>query len=425
MHFRDFHKNVKIRILVMFAFGMVQATTMPFMAIYFARNFGEIITGELLAIAVLASMISGAVGGYYADRIGRRKIMIWSELVFLIAYLCMAISNSPWFNAPFVTFLAFMVTNVCWGVYGPADEAMLLDVTTSEARPLMYSIFYWLHNLTMAVGASIGAVLFESYRFELFGSMAIVILGTLLTTMLFIEETYIPILHGGVKAVSFLKGFVHNYVAVLKDSTFVVYVLAGVATMSVEFQLQNFIGIHLAKTMKPQYYHVFGSLSLHIDGVKMLGLLQTENTVMVVLLAATALKLGRRLGDRWVLGIAILLNALGYSMMTFVHTPSILFGAMFVATVGEVLGVPVRQTYLGDIAPNHARSSYVALNGMTFSGAQMVASFCVILGAYMPAFGMGILSMSLGVLGMFLYQTIVAAVHHRRLAEESPLMLPV
>ncbi len=188
--------------------------------------------------------------------------------------------------------------------------------------------------------------------------------------------------------------------------------------MSVEFQLQNYIGIHLAKTVVPQQLHLIRHISIQIDGIKMLGILQTENTILVVLLAVAALKVGRLLGDRFVLGISIMLNVIGYSIMTFIHTPALLFIAMLIATIGEVFGVPVRQTYLGDIAPSHARSSYVAVNGMTFSGAQLVASFGVMVGAYVPSYGMGILSLLFGLVGLFLYQSIVAAVHERRLEAE-------
>lgn len=409
MRFRDFHKNVKVRIYVLFAFGTVQAMTFPFMAIYFAKAMGEVTTGVLLTLSVVASMFSGAVGGYYADRIGRKKLMVLSEAIFLLSYLVMAVANSPWFDSPVLTFIAFFVTNVCWGIYGPADEAMLLDVTTAENRQLMYAIFYWTTNLTMAVGASIGAFLFESYRFLLFGAMSVVILGTLLSTLFFIKETYVP-----PRGHQQNTNIIHNYLAVLRDWAFVRYTVAGMLVMAVEFQLSNYIGIRLSKTVGEQSLFHFHQFSLNIDGVKLLGFLQTENTVIVVLLAGLAASLAGRFPDKKVLASGILLNVAGYSVMTVTSQPIFLMIAMLFATVGEVTAVPVRQSYLGDLAPSTARSSYVAVNGMTFSASRVLASLGVMLGAIAPSWLMGVLSMSIGVAGLLLYQSVVKPALARR-----------
>ncbi|QQE80147.1 MFS transporter [Alicyclobacillus sp. SO9] len=429
MRFTDLHRNVKIRIYVLFAFGTVQATTMPFMAIYFAQNLGEALTGILLTMSIVASMFSGMLGGFYADRFGRKKLMVGSEAVFLLAYLVMAFANSPWLHSPSLTFAMFLFTNVCWGIYGPADEAMLIDVTTSESRPFVYSIFYWVWNLTMAVGASIGAVLFEHYRFFLFTAMSIVLLGTLLTTIFKIEETFHPnhVIHPGAQGdvetnarrrFSFKRllpnGILKNYASVMKDTTFVKYIFAGMLVMAVEFQLSNYIGIHFSKDIVHQSLIHIKNFHIWIDGVKMLGFLQTENTIIVVLLASIAVRIVNRYPDRRVLFFSILLNTVGYSFMIVVNAPWVLMGLMVIATIGEISSVPIRQTYLGDIAPSAARSSYVAANGLTFDGSQIMASLGVMLGAVVSPWMMAALSLASGIGGFLLFYSIVPAVHRRR-----------
>lgn len=420
MRFREFHKNVKTRIYVMFAFGTVQAMTFPFMAIYFAKSIGETTTGILLTLSVAASMVSGAIGGYYADKIGRKKLMVLSEAVFLLSYVLMAVANSPWFHSPWLTFIGFFVTNICWGVYGPADEAMLLDVTTANNRELMYAIFYWVNNLTIAVGSSIGAVFFESYRFELFGAMSLVVLASLLATVFLIEETYVPV-HGhghanehGHHPSATKNGIIHNYVKVLRDTVFVRYVLGGVFVMATEFQLSNYIGIHLAKVIPNQPLLALRNFVLHIDGVKLLGFLQTENTILVVLFAAFATTISRRFPDKRVLAVGLFLQVLGYSVMTVTGSVGLLLVAMLFATIGEVASVPARQAYLGDLAPHHARSSYVAVSGMAFGGSRILASLGVVVGVFTPNWMMGILSMGVGVLGIGLYLSVVNPALARR-----------
>lgn len=412
LRFRDFHRNVKIRIVVGFAFGIVQSTTMPFMAIYFAHNFGETITGLVFAAAVTVGIFSGAVGGYYADRIGRRKVMMAAELVFLASYVTMAVANLPEVNAPVLTLVGFVLTNVCWGVYGPAEEAMLLDVTTAENRQLMYSIMYWMINLTMAIGTTIGALLFESYRFELFAVMSVVVFGTWLSTVLLIRETYRPAARA--QAVHPIRGMFHNYRSVFADKMFVRYILAGLLTMYGEFQLQNYIGIHFAKTVPMQPLFTWHHWTLWVDGVKLLGWVQAENTVLVVLLATAAVRLVRGRSEHVVLWLGLGLQTAGYSVITYVSSPVVAMAAMLFATVGEVTNAPVRQAYLGDLAPENARSAYAAVNGMTFQGTQLLTSLGVAIGAIVPSWGMATICLVFGVSGLLLYQSIVSNVLSRR-----------
>lgn len=411
--FKDFHRNVKIRIYVFFAFGTVQSTTLPFMAVYFAEHFGSATTGILLAASIIGGIISGAFGGYYADRIGRRKLMILAEAVFLVSYVLMAIANSPWIDSPWLTFAAFFLTNACWGIYGPADEAMLLDVTETDSRPFMYSVFYWMHNLTMAIGASIGALMFRDYRFVLFLAMSVVVMISLAATVFLIEETYQP--GRDAKAQKHLqKGLLQNYADVLKDTTFLLYLLAGTLLMSLEFQLSNYIGIRLANDVAEQQINFFHNFVFSIDGIKLLGFLQTENTILVVLLAAVGARWAKKFHERSVLAVCIVLFSLGYSVMTFSSSITVLFISMLVATVGEVASVPIRQSYLGDIAPEHGRSSYIAVNGMTFSASRILASVGVIVGSYLSSVQMGILSFLIGMVALILYRAVVPAVHERR-----------
>jgi DHA1 family multidrug resistance protein B-like MFS transporter len=57
---------------------------------------------------------------------------------------------------------------------------------------------------------------------------------------------------------------------------------------------------------------------------------------------------------------------------------------MLIATLGEVMYVPVMQAFLGDIPPKHARSTYMALYGFTYRGAWILSSIAVVLGGVFP-----------------------------------------
>lgn len=423
MKFKDLHSNIKIRIYVLFAFGTVQAMTMPFMAVYFSRHFGVALTGVLLTIGVAASLFSGIIGGYYADRIGRKKIMVGGEAVFMISFLTMALANSPWWDSPIVTFIAFMVTNICWGIYGPADEAMLLDVTDSQSRPLMYSIFYWSHNLTMAVGASIGAFLFDTHRFGLFLTMSLVVMVSLGATIFLIQETLKEPQNRPANDYG-LGGIIRSYNTVFRDRTFILYVIGGMLVMALEQQLPNYIGIRLAQDIQNQPLFSWNGSDFAVNGLQILGLLQAENTILVVLLAGFAARWITKFPEKQTLALGVLLFTVGYSVITVSSSPFVLFIAMLFATVGEVIRVPVQQSFLGDIAPSDARSSYVAVNGMSFAGSRMLASLGVVLGGMIPVWGMGAISLVGGVMGLLLMFGILPTIQGRRQQSQSTVGMP-
>ncbi|WAH37250.1 MDR family MFS transporter [Alicyclobacillus dauci] len=414
MSFRSLHRNIKIRLFVGLLFGIAQSTTMPFMAIYFAKSVGEVLTGILLTVATLASLLSGALGGYYCDRYGRRRILIFGETVFLVSYAVMACANSPFWNSPWATFVTFLVGNMCFGAYAPADEAMLLDLTTPAERPAVYGMFYWLHNLTLAIGASLGAFLFEGHKLLLFSLTGAAVLVTLFTTVLFIQETLRPDKRKQHGVEPQHRSFVQVYGQVLKDRAFMMYLLGGILVATLEFQLNNYIGIHLAKAMVVNTVSFLHHAVVRVDGLKMIGILQTENTILVVLLATLAVRFVANRDKGRILLWGLIFNVSGFTLMTVLTTPVALVLAMFLATVGEVVNVPIRQAFLGDLAPDHMRSTYAAMNGMTFGAGRMLATMAVALGAVLPNWTMGAMSGIVGTVGILLVARVAARSHGRK-----------
>nr|WP_235918165.1 hypothetical protein [Paenibacillus lutrae] len=101
------------------------------------------------------------------------------------------------------------------------------------------------------------------------------------------------------------------------------------------------------------------------------------------------------------------LNIAGYSYLVVGSSPWALILLMLVATIGELIYVPIKQAFLVNIVPDHARSSYMAINGMLYSGAHFVCAINVIIGGFLPAWGMGILIFFTGCTGMMLLATIL------------------
>lgn len=68
---------------------------LPFMAIYFAKYFGETLAGILVAVITVVGLVSSLYGGQLADKLGRKKIMLLSEVLRFVALFFLIFCNSP------------------------------------------------------------------------------------------------------------------------------------------------------------------------------------------------------------------------------------------------------------------------------------------------------------------------------------------
>lgn len=410
MRFRDFHPNIKLRIIFGFFSEIIGSMIFPFMAIYFAVHFGAKLTGILLILNIIVGALVGFYGGYLSDLMGRKKLMVTAEVIRSASLIVMTIANSPWFESPVLTFLMFLVGSICWGIEGPATDAMLIDVSKPEQRKLMYSIMYWSGNLSIAIGGAVGAFLFKDYLFQLFIGMTIMSIIMAFVLIFFIEESYEPkqVAKKNSTKLQVFKDIYNSYKTVAQDKIFILFVIAGLFIISLEFQLTNYIAVRLNENMPEQ--NIF---SWSVDGLEMIGILRTENTILVVLFAAVVMKIIQKYKDKNVFLLSIVLFTIGYTGISYFNNIWILIFAMVIATIGELMRVPVQQSYLAAIPPDDKRSSYMAVNAFTFQGSMIFASLCVTLGAYLSEEMMSLIILSTGLIGYLMIHQIIPSLEKR------------
>ncbi|MRH41668.1 MFS transporter [Aquibacillus halophilus] len=412
MRFRDFHPNIKLRIIFGFFTEIIGSMIFPFMAIYFAVHFGAKLTGILLIINIIIGSLVGFYGGYLSDIMGRKKLMVIAEVLRVVSFIVMTLANSPWFESPILTFVMFVVGSICWGIEGPATDAMLIDVSKPAERKLMYSIMYWSANLSIAVGGAVGAFLFEDYLFELFIGMTIMSIIVTFVLIFFIQESFFPDQATKEKKrtgkFQVFTDVIQSYKTVAGDKVFILFVIAGLFIQSLEFQLTNYIAVRLHEQMPDQNLFQWS-----IDGLKMTGILRTENTILVVIFAALVMKLIQRYKDKHVFLTSIVLFAIGYTAISYFDNIWVLFIAMVIATIGELMRVPVQQSYMAAIPPDDKRSSYMAVGAFTYQGSMILASLSVTLGAYLSKETMSIFILCTGVIGFLIIQRIIPSLEQR------------
>lgn len=418
MRFTDFHPNVKLRIGMNFLTNLLGNMFMPFMAVYFAKTLGTTIAGVSTILSIVITLVFATLGGHYADRIGRKKVMLLSEAMCAGSYIMMAVFNSPWMHSAPVTLLMTLLVSAGSGLSRPASDAMLIDVTTPESRKAMYRITYWSNNLSISVASIIGAYLFSDYLFELFLAVAGISLLCLVVTKLYIKET-LPTeankSHGG-PLLQINTTIWSSYKQVLIDGKFLLYIIATLLTLSVERNFTNYIGIRLEDQMHGAQWLPW--IHANVSGLEMLGILRTENTLAVVVLP---LLLGKLLFSRsspQTMCIAMGMNIIGYSYLTFGNQPSLLILLMLLATIGELIYVPIKQALLVNIVPDHSRSTYMAVNSMALRGSHILAGVNVVIGGFLSSGSMALLVFLTGILGLLILISILPSLETQKIQFE-------
>lgn len=408
MNFFTFNKTIQIRLLLQFLTTLSTMTVLPYIIIYFSKTVGTFITGFMFIFVLTASMIGSLTGGYAADHIGRKKVIVLSETIVSIGFACVALVNSPLFTMPYVTFFLFMVIYFFSGAAEPAYQALVIDVSSPDNRRSIYTYSYWLRNLAISIGGIIGAFLFFNHHFILYIGIALCLFISLVITISCIKETYTPIPPENIpkKRNTFLKG----YSQVLKHKSFTAFIVANLLLISMEEQLTNYMAIRLTNNIQePQAFLFFKA-----DGINLVGILKSENTLLIVLFTIVISYFVKKYNDRFVILLGVSLYFLGYIMISLNDVPLLLIAAMFIATLGEMIYLPAKQTLLADLVPDHARSTYMAAYSLfSFIGISTAGIF-ILISTWLPPAVMSSIFGCMGLLCLLIYLRLTEVKRHSR-----------
>ena len=127
--------------------------TIFYAPIFFVQQVG--LSATSVGLALGSASISGVAGrlisGTYADRWGRKPVLLLATLVLAIACVIFAITND------FPTLVAgCLVQGLGLGLYWPANEAIVADLTDGEERRFAYAITRLADNIGMGLGTIAG-----------------------------------------------------------------------------------------------------------------------------------------------------------------------------------------------------------------------------------------------------------------------------
>ncbi|XGV95643.1 MAG: MDR family MFS transporter [Leptolyngbya sp. BL-A-14] len=154
--------NLNYQVWVLAAGRLLSQTgsgfTLFYAPIFFVNQVGLSATqvGLGLGSAAISGVVGRVLGGSFADSQfwGRRRTLLLSAIVSAIASLILAISHD---------FLVFVAGNLMMGLgiglYWPANEAMVADLTTSTQRNEAFALTRLCDSLGLGLGVVLGGLL--------------------------------------------------------------------------------------------------------------------------------------------------------------------------------------------------------------------------------------------------------------------------
>ncbi len=121
-----------------FFFLASSAIVLPYFGIYMTERLGLStgVAGAVLGAASLAGLPLQVVGGSWADRRGRRSVMLFSMAASALVFLALALAHSAWL----AVLLVVLNGALGWPLFLVASNAMVADLVEQERTAEAYSV---------------------------------------------------------------------------------------------------------------------------------------------------------------------------------------------------------------------------------------------------------------------------------------------
>lgn len=374
MKWKEIPKPIKVRLITSFFNRAVSFSIMPFMALLFVKAFNEVIAGAFLIAMVFVSFITNLLGGYLADRFSRKRLLVTTSALTALTFITMAISLTlDWMLLFMVIYAVFSVTS---NLGRPAMGAIIIDATTKENRQAVYALDYWLINLSIAIGTALGGWLYVSNQLLLFWILSFTSSVLPIAYYLFLDDT--PRTWQRQKLRGVITDIFTSYQLAWRDRPFVKVVFGSMCILAAEFSMGSYVAVRLADSFEPLSFAGWS-----INGVRMMSIINIENTLLVVTLTFVVQRLAKRLSPRRTLAAGLMLYTIGYVVVTSANSMTALMLFIFIATIGELLYSPVLNTQKANMMPADQRGAYSAFAGTSFAGADLLSRSTILVGTFL------------------------------------------
>lgn len=328
------------------------AFVFPYLTIYLseARGHGFDRVGLILSVGGVGLLVGNFAGGWSTDKCSRKWTLVVALLLNAAGFAGLAGHyDSGWVYACFL-----LVGYVGSGMYTPAANTVVADLTREDIRPFAYTVNYVCINLGMASGPLIGGFLASiSYRWLFIGDVATSLLCAGLIMIGVVETRHESAKPQGIDTAG------GSYPAVwLRHPQVLLFCLAYF------FLICPLMGLEFA--VPPLVKTVFGSSLVYV------GVIYTINAVCILSFSFVIERLIRGRNEYlmmvasglfWTAGLVILL--IGFSVTA-------LMVCTVVWTIGEIIASILVPSFIAKNVAAEVKGRFMALNDIMRSFAGVI-----------------------------------------------------
>jgi MFS family permease len=327
------------------AVNRIGAFTLPFLGVVLTVEFGASLgqTGLILALFGAATIPSRLLGGYLADRLGRRRTIVVGLTGCAIAQTWIAASQVLWSAV-----LATVLLGLVFEIYEPPSQAMIADVTEPGQRPAAYGLYSAALAAAGVLAGLLAAAISHVDLRWLFVADALTCLACAVLVAIALpsseRETEEEV----------------AAVAVWRDRRLLLLLLGGTVFATLYMQLIIGIPLTLLDHDLPE------SGTGYILAVSAVTLIVAQRVIR-----------GQGLNDFQSISVGYLLLAVGLVVAAFAHTLTVFLLATILWSLGELFLLTRYLTQASGLAPDHARGRYLAVFGLSWGIATTIAPMTV------------------------------------------------
>ncbi|MGH1340833.1 MAG: MFS transporter [Nannocystales bacterium] len=321
----------------------------PYLTLYLSQDRGLSlsVTGRIIAAGGVGLLLGNLAGGWLADRVGRKTTLLLG-LAINAAGMALLGSGLP---SPTAYALALSMASVGGGMYTPAANAWIADLTEGAQRQLAYTVNYICINVGMGLGPLLGGVLAAaSFHWLFIGDVATTAVCAAFIASASTQARRVrPSSHNSLPTFR-LSSKTLGLLAFCCASFFIIAPLMGM-----EYTVPLFVGTVLHKPLV------------------LVGVVYTINATCILLLG---LPLERAVSGRdplLMMTLAGVLWGMGLTVLAFGVSSSALLLCTVLWTLGEMLGSVVVPTFVANRVDEQMRGRILAIPDAMRSLAAIVA----------------------------------------------------
>ena len=329
--------------------------TTPFFALYVLELGGSYVNiGEIFALGAVFRVIPGFLGGYLADKTGRKKIVY--TMTYLLASLALIRAFAPSYGWLVV---AAVLEAVFMGFRQPSMSSIIGDSTDPENRAMGYALLMVGPQLAGILSPSIIGVMMDRYGVRTAMMWGYVIVFALGTSAAFVRQRHLKETLTVSEDVTLSAGSMGDIVDNFKDT------VKSLSEPFKAFLLVDFI-FTFALGLGDPYYVTYAT-----EGVKLSASQWGFITSLVLLAHCVTLLLVASPSDEFGRVKFVLASMISWPVtyFLFVYTDSFL-AAMVVRiaiTLSAAVGQPAWNALLVDFCPKEHRGRFNALTTVIWS----------------------------------------------------------